>query len=115
MAIVVNRFAVPDVGVGPGPFPSPGWVAGTIASLSRLGLTAGTSADQVVLLGSATGTDPIDASNPNRLGGFAGNEGSKAPILTHASACPFYAVLRYAPSPSEGPPTVGMSFELQGS
>ena len=113
--VAIDYLAVPDVGVGPGPFPGP-WVAATnVATLTRLGVGPGaTSADRVLLLGSATGTDPIDAENPNKLGFFSGGQPNQAPILTHASACPFYAVLRYPPPVGAGAPQIGMSFLLQG-
>jgi hypothetical protein len=107
-------LAVPNVGVGPGPFPGI-WVASTISTLTRLGLGPGTtSADRILLLGSATGADPIDAQNPNRLGFFFGDQPNEAPILKHASACPFYAILRYPPLPNTGAPKIGAVFVLQG-
>jgi len=111
---VVLISPVPDVGVGDGPFPSPAWIVGPFGDLDRLGSqVAATDADVVVLLGAAVNTDPIDETNKNVLGTFVGG-GMKAAELLHASACAFYAFLRYPPS-NGGTPTVGLTFEMLGT
>ena len=116
MAFVAQEIDVPDVGVGPGPFPSPGWIAGHIVVLTRLGFGIGASgADKITLLFSVDGVGPIDASNPNIMGGYSGETGSQDPGLTYATACPFYAILRYPPTFGEGTPQVGAKFYLQGT
>ena len=116
MAFVVKELDVPDVGVGPGPFPSPGWIAGNIVVLTRLGFGIGaTEADQIKLLFSPDGAGPIVEANPDVMGGYSGQTGSQDPGLTHATACPFYAILRYPPLPGTGAPQVGAKFYLQGT
>ena len=112
-ALVVQTLAIPDVGVGPGPFPSPGWTATTIGTLTRLGISNfdATDSDLVVLLGAAVNTDPIDATNPNVVASFQGS-GLKAADLMHATACAFWAILRY--KPTVGTPTAGLSLDLLG-
>lgn len=88
-----------------------------MSHLLRLGLAVATNqADVVVLLVSATGTDPITEDNPNQVGYFYGAEPSISANSIDATACTFYALLRYPPpeGTSGTPPTVGTTFELQG-
>ena len=111
-----QTLLVPDVGVGPGPFPSPAWIAGTLSDLTRLGLeVAATNDDIVTVLCSGVGglLDPINEANPNILGSFVGG-GMKPADLSHATACVYYAFLRYPPPPG-GTPTVGLTFEMVGT
>ena len=106
---------VPDVGVGPGPWPSL-WIPATFGTLTRLGLSVvATGADQVILLGSGLGApDPIDLTNPNRIATLTGPGMRAADLLKFASACVFYALLRMPP-PNGGTPTPALNFEMIGA
>lgn len=116
--MVTQLLPVPDVGIGKGPFPSPAWILGTLDELDRLGLAVATNpADLVVLLVSATGStilDPITEDNPNQVGYFYGAEPSISADSLDATACTYYALLRYPPPEGTSGPTVGAVFELQG-
>jgi len=114
--IVEAFFTIPDVGVGPGPFPSLEWFPiTTFDTLTRLGWEAGGAlADYVVVLVSATGLDPILQSNPNTIGTFNGFAGQKSPVLTHSTAAPFVSFLRLVPPEGSGAPSVGAKFIFQG-
>jgi len=113
---LTQSLAVPDVGAGPGPFPAGAWTAGTINTLTRVGLQANaTAADIVVVLCSAIGgADPIlpPPTNPNLLGSFVGPGMVSADTL-HATSCCFYACIRY--KPASGVPTVGLTVQLVGT
>lgn len=116
MPVVTQLLDIPDVGVGPGPFPSVGWTAGTLSSLTRAGMAVGTNqADLCILLESATGTDPITPQNPNQCGYFYGGAGSKTADALALTAAAFYAILRYPPPTGTSGPTTGAKFELQGT
>ena len=110
--LLVQTLAIPDVGVGPGPFPSPAWTATTIGTLTRFGILNffADDSDFVVLLGAAVNTDPIDGTNPNIIASFRG-PGLKPPELQHATACAFWALLRYK---TTGTPHAALSLDLLG-
>ena len=88
---------------------------GLAGATSLCGNTAG------ILLGSATGTDPITADNPNQLGIFVGGVALQSAILAGPTAYAYYAFLRYPPpagtqEPTDRvPPTAGATFQMQGT
>jgi hypothetical protein len=118
-APIVQILPVPDVGAGDGPWASPAWIAGSLATITRLGLaTNATNADRVALLGSAVGpgggavaADPIDLSNPNLIASFTGPGMLPRELLKFASSCPYYAIVRLPPANGEAP-TSGLSLEM---
>jgi hypothetical protein len=122
MPILPQILIVPDVAGPPAPYyPSLTWTAATLSKLTRLGFGVNTNqADIAVLLGSATGTDPITPDNQNQLGTFYGGAGSQTPDVQNIRACAFYAFIRYPPpagtqDPPAILPTVSAPFEMQGT